>query len=65
MTYLMVVVIYVLRLVDDDFLADLVVIPMELFDLILGMDWLSRYQAVKDCARQWVSLYTKNDQIVY
>ena len=25
------------------FLADLVVMPMEWFNVILGMDWLSRY----------------------
>ena len=25
------------------FLADLIVMPMERFDVILGMDWLSRY----------------------
>ena len=32
------------------FLADLVIIPMEQFDMILGIDWLSRYRAVIDCA---------------
>ena len=35
------------------------------FNVILGMDWLSRYRAVIDCARHQASLYTKNDQIVY
>ena len=34
------------------FLADLVVMPMGQFDVILGMDWLSRYRAVIDCARR-------------
>ena len=46
-------------------LANLVVMPTEWFDVILDMDWLSRYQAVIDCPRRWVSLYTKNSQIIY
>ncbi|XP_075515465.1 uncharacterized protein LOC142550112 [Primulina tabacum] len=29
--------------------ADLIVIPMVAFDVILGMDWLSAYRAVIDC----------------
>ncbi|XP_073049478.1 uncharacterized protein [Primulina eburnea] len=29
--------------------ADLIVIPMVAFDVILGMDWLSSYRAVIDC----------------
>ena len=47
------------------FLADLIVMPMERFDVILGMDWLSRYRAVIDCARRRVTLITKNGQVVY
>ncbi|XP_075486346.1 uncharacterized protein LOC142525949 [Primulina tabacum] len=30
--------------------ADLIVIPMVAFDVILGMDWLSAYRAVIECA---------------
>jgi hypothetical protein len=33
-------------LADETFVANLVVIPLESFDVILGMDWLSQYQAV-------------------
>ena len=33
------------------FLTDLVFMPMERFDMILGMDWLSRYQAMIDCVQ--------------
>ena len=47
------------------FLADLIVMPMDRFDVILGMDWLSKYRAVIDCARRQVSVFTKNGQIVY
>lgn len=32
-------------------LADLDVIPLESFEVILGMDWLSRQRAWLDCAR--------------
>jgi hypothetical protein len=33
-------------LADETFLTNLVMIPVESFDVILGMDWLSQYQAV-------------------
>ena len=47
------------------FLADLIFMPMDRFDVILGIDWLSKYRVVIDCARRRVSLFTKNGQIVY
>jgi hypothetical protein len=31
---------------DEDFVANLMVIPLPSFDVILGMDWLHRYRAV-------------------
>ncbi|XP_073279525.1 uncharacterized protein [Primulina huaijiensis] len=34
--------------------ADLIVIPMIEFDVILGMDWLSTYRAVLDCVAKTV-----------
>ena len=34
---------------DEDFVANLVIIPLDLFDVIVGMDWLSQYQAVISC----------------
>jgi hypothetical protein len=36
-------------LADETFVANLVLIPLESFDVILGMDWLSQYQAVISC----------------
>jgi hypothetical protein len=33
-------------LADEAFIANLVVIPLKSFDVILGMDWLSQYQAI-------------------
>ncbi|XP_073061749.1 uncharacterized protein [Primulina eburnea] len=35
--------------------ADLIVIPMIEFDVILGMDWLSSYRAVIDCVEKTVN----------
>ena len=35
-----------MSLADEDFVANLVIIPLDMFDVILGMDWLSQYQAV-------------------
>jgi hypothetical protein len=43
-------------LADEGFVANLVVIPLESFDVILGMDWLSQYQAVISCFWKTVSL---------
>ncbi|XP_073294497.1 uncharacterized protein [Primulina huaijiensis] len=34
--------------------ADLIVIPMVAFDVILGIDWLSAYRAVVDCVGKMV-----------
>jgi hypothetical protein len=36
--------------------ANLVVLPMFSYDVILGMDWLTRHSAVIDCARKQVTL---------
>jgi hypothetical protein len=38
------------------FVANLVVIPLESFDAILGMDWLSQYRVVISCFWKIVSL---------
>ena len=32
-----------------EFLADLITLPFREFDLILGMDWLSKHRAIVDC----------------
>jgi len=36
-------------LADEVFVANLVLIPLDSFDVILGMDWLSQYQAIISC----------------
>lgn len=34
---------------ESEFLANLIVLPMRDFDVLLGMDWLASYHAVIDC----------------
>ena len=47
-------------------LADLVVLPLQQFDVILGMDWLSKYRATVDCFNKRVTLFLKDGYpIVY
>jgi hypothetical protein len=43
-------------LADEIFSANLVVISLEPFDVILGMDWLTQYRAVISCFWKTVSL---------
>jgi hypothetical protein len=49
--------ICVVRLADEDFVANLVVIPLDVFDAILRMDWLSQYQAIISCFMKTISLH--------
>ena len=39
-----------------EFLADLMTLPFREFDLILGMDWLSKHRAIVDCGQKTVVL---------
>ena len=41
---------------DREFSTDLIAQPFREFDLILGMDWLSRHQAIIDCDKKTVVL---------
>ncbi|VFQ77371.1 unnamed protein product [Cuscuta campestris] len=40
------------------FLADLIELPHKEFDIILGMDWLTKHQAIVECKEQVVKLRT-------
>ena len=44
--------------------ADLYVIAMEEFQVILGMDWLEKYQAMVDCYKRRIRLFTEDGQII-
>ena len=39
-----------------EFLADLITLQFREFDLILGMDWLTKHQAIVDCGQKTVVL---------
>ena len=41
---------------DREFSAYLLVLPFHEFDLILGMDWLSKHWAIVDCDKKTVRL---------
>ncbi|XP_075483614.1 uncharacterized protein LOC142523767 [Primulina tabacum] len=51
---------------NQTFSADLIQLVMAHFDIILGMDWLARNNAIVDCKRKRVKLRTPNqEEIVY
>ena len=39
-----------------EFIADLITLPFREFDLILGMDWLTKHRAIVDCGQKTVVL---------
>ena len=43
------------------FVADLLVVPLKGYEVILGMDWLSGYQAQLDCGKGRI-LFKENGQ---
>ena len=45
-----------ISLEDEYFVANLVNIPLDMFDAILGMDWLSQYQDIISCFWKTISL---------
>ena len=45
---------------DREFSIDLIAFPFHEFDLILGMDWLSKYRAIIDCDKKTVVLKCSN-----
>ena len=41
---------------DREFLSKLIALPFREFDLILGMDWLSKHKVILDCGKKTVVL---------
>ena len=41
---------------DREFPTDLIALPFREFDLILGMDWLSKHKAILDCRKKTIVL---------
>ena len=50
-----------IRIRECEFLGDLIELSFREFDVILGMDWLSRHRAIVDCRMKRVTLRTPND----
>ena len=49
---------------DREFSADVIALPFHEFDLILGMDWLSKHRAIIDCDKKTVVLRCSNQSEV-
>ncbi|KAG8491593.1 hypothetical protein CXB51_014776 [Gossypium anomalum] len=49
---------------DSYFPADLMLLPFDEFDIILGMDWLTVHDAVVNCKRKTIDLRCANNEIV-
>ena len=53
-----------IKIQEYEFLGDLIKLSFREFDVILGMDWLSRHRAIIDCSMKRVTLRTSNDDEV-
>ena len=53
-----------IRIREYKFLGDLIELSFREFDVILGMDWLSRHQEIVDCRMKRVTLRTPNEDEV-
>jgi hypothetical protein len=47
-----------------DFLANLIILDSKGIDIILGMDWLRKYDGVILCAKRAIKLTKEDDTIV-
>ena len=53
-----------IRIRECEFIGDLIELSFRKFNMILGMDWLSRHQVIVDCRMKRVNLRTPNDDEV-
>ena len=53
-----------IRIRECEFMGDLIELSFKEFDVILGMDWLSRHRVIVDCRMKRVTLRTSNDDEV-
>ncbi|KAA3461828.1 Gag-Pol polyprotein [Gossypium australe] len=49
---------------DICFSANLILLPFDEFDIILGMDWLTLHNAIVNCKRKSIDLRSQNSEIV-
>nr|CAD1824746.1 unnamed protein product [Ananas comosus var. bracteatus] len=55
--------LYPVILDDRSFLANLVELPIKIFDVVLGMDWLTRHHATIDCERRTVTFNEPDKEV--
>ena len=53
-----------IKIREYEFLGDLIELSFKEFELILGMDWLSRHRVIVDCRMKRVTLRTSDDSEV-
>ena len=53
-----------IKIGDEILKSDLIILPMSSYDVILGMDWLSRYSAVVDCQLRKVTLVSDRGTVI-
>ena len=53
-----------IKIREYEFHGDLIELSFKEFDVILGMDWLSRHQVMVDCRMKRVTLRTPNEDKV-
>ncbi|KAL9677615.1 hypothetical protein QQ045_005848 [Rhodiola kirilowii] len=49
----------VIKVVDYDTEIDVILLEMSVYQVILGMDWLSKYRVIMDCYQKKLSLFTE------
>lgn len=54
----------IIEIQGSQFLANLILLESKDLDVILGMDWLSRYKGVIDCASLTVTLMNEKGEVV-
>ena len=53
-----------IKIREYEFLGDFIELSFRKFDVILGMDWLSRHQEIVDCGMKKMTLRTPNEDEV-
>ena len=57
---------YVITIQDKPFFANLIRLGIDSYDVILGMDWLTKYRATIDCEQKTLTLFTpEGESILY
>ena len=55
---------FLIMIHDSKFFADLIALPFCEYDLILGMDWLSKHRTIIDCDKKSVIIKCLDESTV-